>query len=220
MEIRSCKAGDACVYSPSTGRNKEAILNIVKPLLEKLEQEHADAASKMVLEVACGTGEHCFTYASALPGLKFQPTDLTDDLFESIKAWTAGLDNVCPPAKLDVSSAPWVLPPNTAPAMAIMSANLCHISPWEVTVGLLKGAGTTLRPSGLLMIYGSFKVDGEHTAPSNAEFDAKLRDREPSWGVRDVCDLEATAKEQGLGLRLIDKIEMPANNFILVFRKS
>ena len=65
--------------------------------------------------------------------------------------------------------------------------------------------------------YGPYAVDGEHTAPSNAAFDASLKSRDPRWGVRDVADVAACAREHGLLLE--ERVPMPANNFSLVFRR-
>ena len=68
---------------------------------------------------------------------------------------------------------------------------MIHISPWQTCLGLLRGAGAHLAADGVLVLYGPYKVGGAHTAPSNAAFDAELRARDPSWGVR---DLEAVAR--------------------------
>ena len=56
---------------------------------------------------------------------------------------------------------------------------------------------------------------GTHTSPSNAEFDASLRQRNTLWGYRDVEDIRAQAAGQGLMM-----VTMPANNFCLVFKKA
>ena len=69
---------------------------------------------------------------------------------------------------------------------------------------------------GLLIMYGPFRIGGAHTAKSNETFDADLRRRNSSWGVR---DLEAI-REAGAGLEFEDRFEMPANNQILVFRRK
>eukprot|EP01025_Chloroclados_australasicus_P005143 TRINITY_DN11466_c0_g1_i1.p3 TRINITY_DN11466_c0_g1~~TRINITY_DN11466_c0_g1_i1.p3 ORF type:complete len:105 (+),score=3.29 TRINITY_DN11466_c0_g1_i1:1-315(+) len=95
---------------------------------------------------------------------------------------------------------------------------MCHISPWPCTVGLCKGAGHVLQEGGYLMIYGPFKVDGQCTTQSNADFDASLRQRDPEWGYRDVADIQAEAAKSHLSL--LRKVEMPANNLYLVFQKS
>ena len=64
---------------------------------------------------------------------------------------------------------------------------------------------------------GAVYLNGEFTAPSNAEFDRSLRGRNPSWGVRDVRDLEAVGREHGYALSEV--IAMPANNHSLIFRR-
>ena len=64
----------------------------------------------------------------------------------------------------------------------------------------MAGAGRLLRDGGRLFVYGPFKRDGAHTAPSNAAFDASLRAENPDWGVRDVADLDALAQAAGLSL--------------------
>ena len=96
-------------------------------------------------------------------------------------------------------------------------ANVIHIAPWRVAEGLFAGAARYLRADGRLFLYGPFKRDGKHTALSNAVFDTSLRDRDPEWGVRDIADVEKLA--DGVGLALIEIVEMPANNLILVFAR-
>ena len=73
-----------------------------------------------------------------------------------------------------------------------------------------------LKPGGFLITYGPYMRDGAHTAPSNEAFDASLKARDERFGVRDIGDVEAAANAQGLQLQEI--VEMPANNFSLVFR--
>jgi hypothetical protein len=60
--------------------------------------------------------------------------------------------------------------------------------------------------------------NGTHTASSNAAFDASLRNTDPSWGVRDTRDLAELAER--VGLDLDDIADMPANNFVLTFRRA
>ena len=93
---------------------------------------------------------------------------------------------------------------------------MVHITPWECCLGLLAGARRHLTPGGLLVFYGPFSIGGEHTAQSNAAFDEDLRGRDPRWGVR---DLEAI-RDAADGFVLQERVEMPANNQVLVFRRS
>lgn len=80
----------------------------------------------------------------------------------------------------------------------------------------MAGAGRRLPSGGVLYLYGPFKQDGRHIAPSNADFDASLRAHDPAWGVRDLADVSNLARAHGLDL--VERISMPANNLSLVFR--
>ena len=55
-------------------------------------------------------------------------------------------------------------------------------------------------------------------APSNEAFDANLRARDASWGVRDVEAVEAAASARGFVA--IERVAMPANNLTLIFRRG
>ena len=105
-----------------------------------------------------------------------------------------------------------------ARADAVVAINMIHIAPWTATEGLMAGSGRTLPPGGVFYLYGPFKEDGRHTAPSNADFDAGLRVRNPDWGVRDLGDVSDLARAQGLDL--VERISMPANNLSLIFRSQ
>jgi hypothetical protein len=101
-------------------RNKEPILQELKQLLPQ---------EGLVLEVASGTGQHVAHFAAALPSLQFQPTDVTSEGFDSIRAYTVQLPNVLPPAVLD-ASLPVEQWPVKGPCAAVLVANVTHISPW------------------------------------------------------------------------------------------
>ena len=69
---------------------------------------------------------------------------------------------------------------------------------------------------GGLFLYGPFVESGVPTAPSNVQFDQSLRQRNPEWGIRRLDDLTDLGAK--LGLSLCERIGMPANNLVLVFR--
>ena len=197
-------------YSPSTARNREPILTVLQRVLPP------DAR---VLEIASGSGEHAVHVARAIPGLTWQTSDPDPDARASIAAWIDAerLTNVLPPRLIDVREHAWGVE-GEAPYDAIVAINMIHISPWEATLGLLAGAARLLRSGGVLYTYGPYMRDGRHTPPSNAAFDASLKARDSSWGVRDVADIEREALLQGLTLQEI--VEMPANNLSLVFVRN
>ena len=193
--------------SPSVARNREPILAVLRTALP---------SQGLILEVASGTGEHAVHFAAALPGLRWQPTDRDPEAIRSIAAHRARarLPNLLPPLELDASSPIWLV----ARADAVVSINMIHIAPWAAADGLMAGAGRVLPPRGVLYLYGPFKEDGCHTAPSNAAFDASLRAHNPDWGVRDLGEAAELARRYGL--EFVARVAMPANNLSVVFRRS
>ena len=158
------------------------------------------------------------------PDLTWWPSDIYPSHLASIEAWRrhAGLANLRAPQRIDLTDPDWSWHGGWADGRRTRSAMLCinvlHISPWRVAQNLIAGAGRLLRADGRLFIYGPFMRDGQHTAPSNADFDASLRAENPAWGVRDLADLNALAQEAGLTPAEI--VPMPANNLVLAFARA
>jgi hypothetical protein len=100
---------------------------------------------------------------------------------------------------------------------AVLSINMIHIAPWNACEGLFLGASQVLRPGGKLILYGPFNIGGKFTAESNEAFDASLKSRDASWGIRDLDDVSACGVRNGL--RLVKRVEMPANNQTIVFSR-
>jgi hypothetical protein len=169
-----------------------------------------------VLEVASGSGEHIVHFASALSDLTFQPSDPDADARASIDAWVAssGVRNVLPAIALDALADAWPI----QRADAVICINMIHIAPWDAAVGLVGGASRLLPAGGLFYLYGPYRRDGWHTAPSNEAFDRGLRMQNPNWGVRDLETVAELARQHGFGQPLIE--EMPANNLSLIFRRA
>jgi SAM-dependent methyltransferase len=193
--------------APAVARNRDPILEVLRSALPETGR---------VLEIASGTGEHIVHFARALPTLEWQPSDPSGDARQSISAWIAasGLTNIGEPLALDAANSDWPM----EAADAILCINMVHISPWEATRGLMRGADRLLGPGGLLYLYGPYRREGRHTAPSNAAFDADLRARNLEWGVR---DLEAVAAEAAANGLMLDRVvEMPANNLSLLFVRA
>ena len=195
--------------SPATARNRVPILTVLQRVLPPKAR---------VLELASGAGEHAVFFADAMPEITWQPSDPDPDARASIAAWITDekLTNIRPPLTIDVRAETWGVE-DQAPFDSLVVINMIHISPWEATLGLMRGAGRMLRDGGVLFSYGPYMRDGRHTAPSNEAFDASLKARDSSWGVRDVTEVARAAQDNGLELREI--VEMPANNLSLVFEK-
>jgi hypothetical protein len=195
-------------HAPATERNRA-------PIAEVLARELP--ASGTVLEIAAGTGEHAVFFAGQFPALQWQPTDPAPEALASIAAYRADYlgDNLAAPLLLDATE------PDAWPvgqAAAIVCINMVHISPWEATLGLFGGAAQVLRTSGgPLILYGPYIEQGVETAPSNLDFDASLKARNPLWGLRKAEALDALAATHGM--RRTARHALPANNIVLVYRK-
>lgn len=195
---------DDRLYAPAALRNREPIRDVLAAVLPP---------AGLALEIASGTGEHAAFLAGAFPGVVFQPSDPDARARASIAAWRAasGLENLLAPLALDAAATTWPL----ERADAVLCVNMIHIAPWEAAIGLMRGAARLLAPSAPLYLYGPYRREGRHTAPSNESFDASLRARNPAWGVRDLEAVADLAAESGFGPPAVT--EMPANNLSVVF---
>lgn len=192
--------------SPSTHRNRDPILDVLKRVLP---------TRGLVLEIASGTGQHAAYFAAALPHLLWQPSDMVPKHLQSIAAWRAqgNLPNLLVPVAIDVEQWPWPI----EHADAVVNINMIHIAPWSACAALMRGAAAVLGPGSPLFLYGPFKRGGAHTAPSNEAFDERLRAEDPAWGVRDLDEVAQLAAEQGFTLSEI--VAMPANNLSIIFMR-
>ena len=208
-------ASAACQTSPAAERNRQPILAALQSLLP---------ANGRLLEIAAGTGQHAVHCAAGLPGWVWQPTDTDASELASIAAWAAHRPSagLLAPLQLDVLAEPWTVEgaPQAQGAArwdAIFCANLLHIAPWACCAALMRGAARLLAPGGQLITYGPYRVEGEATAPGNQAFDADLQARHPEWGMRWLHQVAGQA--QTAGLRLQQRLAMPANNLLLVFTR-
>jgi hypothetical protein len=194
-------------HAPATLRNRE-------PIAEVLVRELP--ASGTLLEIAAGTGEHAVFFAGRFSGLGWQPTDPSPEALASIAAYRdeyAG-GNLAQPLLLDAAASDrWPV----VEAAAILCINMVHISPWQATEGLFHGAARLLAGTGgPLILYGPYIERGVETAPSNLDFDASLKARNPAWGLRDADALDALADQHGL--KRTARFALPANNIMLIYR--
>jgi SAM-dependent methyltransferase len=206
----------------AASKNKELILDILKPLVESFRVAEPHRQIK-ILEVASGTGEHMNLFCSSISNLYYQPTDPDIDMHESIRAWTEAVpgNRVNPPVSFDISNevdltnnVPEDFTNGTVDVMICI--NMIHISPFVCTEGLFRTAARCLQPHGKLLTYGPYRVDG-HMVESNVAFDEYLKKRNPEWGVRDKEAVEQVANNNGF--KLVETVAMPANNLSLIFSR-
>lgn len=190
----------------SCERNQQAILEI-------LQGEFASV--NRVLEIGSGTGQHAAYFAPRLPHVLWQPSDLAEN-HDGIRLWVAEVHSaeIPDPIELDVSVSPW---PELV-ADSVFSANTAHIMSWPAVVNMFDGVGALLPVGGRFCLYGPFNEHGEYSSDSNGEFDGWLKLRDKSMGLRDIDDLKRIAAD--VGLELLRRHTMPANNQILVFARQ
>jgi hypothetical protein len=218
-------------HAPATARNSQ-------PLAEVLARELP--ASGTVLEIASGSGEHAVFMARRFPALDWQPSDRDAEALASVDAWAAEarLANLRPAIALDAAAPDW--PNVSADALlcvnmdsdsceseksvgyrtfdACVCINMVHISEWEATVGLFRGCSKYMTEAAPVMLYGPYLEDDVETAPSNIEFDKSLKERNPTWGLRDLTAVDEVAGEWGF--ERTARYEMPANNLTVVYRRN
>jgi hypothetical protein len=197
-------------HSPATRRNREHILVVLQRVLPR---------AGVILEIASGSGEHAAWMGPRLPGVEWQPSDADPDKLDSIAMWSAEAADasIREPLLLDAATPRWPIDAIADRVGAIVCINLIHIVPWRTCESLLRGAGRELPVGGVLYLYGPFRRHDVRTAPSNEAFDESLRATDPSWGLRDLDEVTALARENGL--EPSEVLEMPANNLSVIFSR-
>ncbi len=192
-------------FSQACANNQQPILDIIEPLFAEVDE---------VLEIGSGSGQHAVFFGSAMPHLRWQCSDRSEN-HAGINAWRewARLPNVLAPLTLDVN-APWPI----ASTPAIFSANVIHIIAWPEVEKLFEGIAHHLRAPGIVCFYGPYNYHGQFTSESNARFDQWLKDRDPRSGIRDFEKVDALARK--IGLTLQADHAMPANNRCVVWRRA
>lgn len=183
------------------------------PIFEVLKHQFENVSS--VLEIGSGTGQHAVFFAERFPYLTWLASDQAE-YHQGIQQWLdeSALTNLQGPLLLDVNQKDWLLKETDA----VFSANTVHIMGWSSVEKMFAGIGQTLKEDGVFCLYGPFNYNGQFSSESNARFDLWLKQRDSASGVRDFEAIQDLATKAGL--HLIDDIEMPANNRILVWKKT
>jgi len=183
------------------------------PILKVLQEVMGDRGT--VLELASGTGQHACHFAAAMPWLRWQPTELPQNLpVLQPRCHAYAGDNLLPPLALDVRDDPW---PVAVPD-AVFTANSLHIMPFSAVQSLFQALGRYAVDDVLLAIYGPFNYWGKYTSASNAQFDQWLAQQHPLSAIRDFERVDELAGEARFVLQA-DR-EMPANNRLLLWRRG
>ena len=192
-------------FSSAAERNQKPILDQLRTLFPQ---------QGTILEIGSGTGQHAVFFTRNMPGLLWQPSDRLENLAGlQARFSTEGNEHLLPLVQLDVITDPW--PGSTYEGA--FSANTAHIMSWEAVVAMFTGVAAHLLPGARFCLYGPFNIDNCFTSESNAQFDAGLCAKDSQMGIRDMAAIESLANLHQMQLE--HKLAMPANNFILVFKK-
>ena len=190
-------------FAEASERNKGPILEALAPRLPR---------RGVVLEVGSGTGQHVVHFAPRFERLSWLPSERRENLPGlDARIRLEGCERILPAIELDVFGA-W---PDRRFAAAY-SANTAHILSWAGVGAMFEGVGSRLAERGCFFLYGPFNVDGDYTAASNRAFDLQLREQDPEMGLRDIQALDDLAQSRHMALE--ERVELPANNQLLVFR--
>ena len=193
-------------FAPAAERNAGPILAVLRARLGPRER---------VLEIGSGTGQHVVRFAAALPGTRWQPSEMAAALAGlAARVAAEGGPNVAAPLALDVVRDAWP----DGPYDACLSINTLHIMSLEAVAALFGGASERLAPGGTLLVYGPLSIGGRHTGEGNRAFDAALRAADPARGIRDLGTLDDIAAASGFVREAL--VTMPADNRMIVWRRT
>ena len=207
IHLENREQSGARLFSPTAGRNKDAISQVINEYLPRKAR---------VLEIASGSGEHGAYMCGLRPDIIWQPSDPNAESRASQDDWAKDCaGRMLPSIAIDTTQSDWTA--GLSDFTVIYCANMIHIAPWEAALGLVKGAGDLLKKGSKFILYGPF-IEGNETAESNLRFDATLKSRNPAWGVRNLEAVKYIFSEAGFIHTA--RIVMPKENRTLIFTKS
>ena len=191
----------------------QACENNKQPILEVLSRYLTEPAS--LLEVGSGTGQHAAFLSGMLPHIRWQPSDVMGNL-AGISSWTeeTGHPNLATPILFNVNQTDALPQAHDH----LFSANTLHIMSWPEVETFFTLIPQLVNTAGYVFFYGPFKYNGDFTSPSNANFDLWLKERGQHQGIRDFEAIAGLAEQADLSL--VEDVRMPANNQVLVWKKS
>ena len=190
-------------FSQACENNKQPILDALSRILVN---------RKCLLEIGSGTGQHAAYFAPRLPFLNWHTSDMPNNHL-GIEAWLEDIQasNLHRPIAFTIGINNWP----EIPFDAVYTANTTHIMQPSEAQLMMQLVADNLPVGGLFCQYGPFNFQGNYTSESNAAFDRHLSEQ-GCGGIRDIDELTQWAKP----LTLIEKFSMPANNFLLIWKKQ
>ena len=193
------------LFNNAANNNQQFIADELKRLL---------LTGTRVLEIGSGSGQHACHFVAQLNEVSWHPSDKEPYfvvLERNLKPISlAGLEK---PIYLDVEQ--FTI---TKGFDAVFCANVIHIMSADLIPCMIAGVANLLDEGGLFILYGPYKYKGAFTTESNEKFDRGLKLSDVRSGIRDIESIQAESDRYSLNL--IEDIQMPANNRLLVFRKA
>jgi len=200
------------LFFPATQRNKDYIGEVLSRIIKE---------NGAILEIGSGSGEHGVVFQKRFPEIIWQTSDPELVHRKSINSWIQfeELNERMPqPIVLDVEKIPWNIPLKLLNSLqGIVSINMIHVAQWTCTKALFKESGRLLKKGKFLILYGPFKIGNKHTSQSNYIFDKSLKMQNDLWGIRNLDEVSYEGKKNGFLQE--DMISLPANNFLIIYRK-
>jgi cyclopropane fatty-acyl-phospholipid synthase-like methyltransferase len=192
-------------YALSCDRNSQPILDQLKKLL---------SGRKSLLEVGAGTGQHAVFMAPHFLDMNWTLSD-QEDRHPGIQIWMKDFprSNVKGPVEYTVGQ-------STFPQGefdVVFTSNTLHIMGWDLCLQFFDDLSRSLPKDALFIVYGAFNYNGQYTSESNKDFDRWLKEKHPESGIRGFEEVRDELAQRHF--QLVDDIEMPANNRMLVFKK-
>ena len=203
-----------CILSffQATKRNSACIGDVLFKIIE---------INRSILEIGSGSGEHGVVFQKRFPEVIWQTSDPELVHRKSISSWIEHENlskKMLQPLVLDVEKIPWEIPMKLVHSLqGIVSINMIHVAEWTCTVALFRESAKLLKNGQFLMLYGPFRIGKKHTSKSNYLFDNSLKMQNDLWGIRDLKEVSEEGKKNGFSQE--DIIDMPANNFSIIYRK-
>lgn len=199
----------AKLSAPSALRNAPALLSLLHEIAPP---------SGRALEIASGTGEQVLAFATALPALEWQPTEIDPLRLASIDAYRteASLPNLRAARLLDAAAAGWGA--DETPYDLIHLTNLLHLISERAAMTVLHEVARALSRGGIFVLHGPFRRSGALTSEADARFDADLRAADPMIGYKDDLWIRERLSNAGLSVKIIR--DMPANNLAFIAEKG
>jgi cyclopropane fatty-acyl-phospholipid synthase-like methyltransferase len=193
-------------FAQSCVENREPILEVLRTRLSECRR---------LLEIGSGTGQHAVYFAPELAQIFWQTSDKHEN-HAGILAWLSDsrATNIGRPISLDVLRDPW---PSSG-FDAVFSANTAHIMHFPTVERMFELADRVLGRGGIFCLYGPFKLRGEFSTQSNADFHRSLRRQDPGMGIRNLEDVDSLAAKNRLESRRL--YAMPANNLLRVWSRT